>query len=117
MSTSNLGLKSNIGGTLAYAIGWISGLALLLLEKEDQEIRFHAAQSLILFGGLQLFTILIISIFFFLMLLMPFVQLAAIVLWVFLMVKAYQGVHYRLPVVADLADKLLDKLSEKKRLE
>jgi len=34
---------------LAYLFGWLSGLVLLLLEKRDGVVRYHAAQSLVVF--------------------------------------------------------------------
>jgi uncharacterized membrane protein len=33
------------------------------------------------------------------------VSLFAFIIWIFLMVKAYQGNMYKLPVIGDLADK------------
>jgi uncharacterized membrane protein len=32
-----------------------------------------------------------------------------LILWVLLMVKAYQGERYRVPIAADLADKIFGK--------
>ena len=37
------------------------------------------------------------------------VNLACLVLWILLMVKAYQGERFRVPVAADIAEKLFGK--------
>ena len=36
-------------------------------------------------------------------------SLAAFVLWILLMVKAYQGERFRVPIAADLAEKIFGK--------
>jgi uncharacterized membrane protein len=37
--------------------------------------------------------------------LLPFLGLLQLVLWILLMVKAYQGEQFKLPVIGDLAEK------------
>jgi uncharacterized membrane protein len=34
------------------------------------------------------------------------VDLAAFILWIVLMIKAYQGTRFRVPIAADIADKI-----------
>jgi len=45
-----LGLPQHITSVLAYALGLISGLIVLLLEKNNDAVRRHAAQSVVVFG-------------------------------------------------------------------
>jgi hypothetical protein len=47
------GLDANVAAVFAYAIGWVSGIVLLLVEP-NKFVRFHAWQSTIAFGGLSL---------------------------------------------------------------
>ena len=42
-----LGISENLEAVLCYALGWITGLIFLLLEKDNRFVRFHALQSLI----------------------------------------------------------------------
>jgi len=104
-----LGLDENIEGLLCYVLGFITGIVFLVLEKENKFVRFHAMQSLATF--LSLFVIgtvvgivpiigLIISI-----LITPL----GLILWILLMVKAYQGKMYKLPVVGDFAEKQISR--------
>ena len=44
---SSTGLESNIAGLLSYLVGWITGLIFFLIEQEDEFVRFHAMQSII----------------------------------------------------------------------
>ena len=57
MNGSSTGLPDNIAKCLAHVFGWISGLAIFFLEKEDVDVRFHGAQSIVLFGSLTVLNI------------------------------------------------------------
>lgn len=104
--TSTFGLPKNTAAALCYAVGWVTGLIFLLSERKDQTIRFHAMQSLITFGVLN--ALMIVP--FIGWVLSPLVMLACFVLWLVLMVKAYQGEEFELPVVGDFARKQLQKM-------
>jgi len=105
MTKTSSGLEENVAGLLCYILGWVSGLIFLLLETENKFVRFHAVQSIIVFGILNIFAIAFLWI--------PFiggiVGGLAIALLIVLMVKAYQGTMYKLPVVGDLAEKWTSK--------
>ena len=46
---SAIGLDSHVAATLAYLGGILSGIVLLMVEKDDRFVRFHAMQSTIVF--------------------------------------------------------------------
>jgi len=102
---ASTGLEPNIAGLLCYLLGWASGLVFLLLEKKDKFVRFHAWQSIIVFGFLNavyliLFWIPIVGWVF------GWVLWAlAFVLWILLMVKAGRGQKIKMPVAGDIAEK------------
>ena len=54
---TSLGMEQNLEGLLCYVIGWITGIIFLLLEKDNKFVRFHAVQSIVIFGA---FTVVII---------------------------------------------------------
>lgn len=110
MSKSSLGLNQNITAVLAYVFGWVSGLIILLLEKDNAYVRFHAMQSIVVFGSLSLLSVLILAMLLFFAFLIPLLNLFAIVLWVILMIKAYQGHYFKLPVAGDLAEKWVSQI-------
>lgn len=98
VQTSN---NQNMTAALTYAFGWISGLIFLLTEKNDETIRFHAAQSVVTFGAINIFMYIPI-----LNLLGIVIAPATLVLWVFLMYKAYNGEMIKLPIAGEFAEKI-----------
>jgi uncharacterized membrane protein len=119
-ASSQSGLAENVAGLLCYVLGWITGLIFFLTDKRPF-VRFHAAQSIVVFGALMILRIIIGMMFvtsgltgvatgFSLgIMLSGLVSIAGLVLWILLMVKAYQGERYRLPIAAEFADKLAGK--------
>lgn len=110
-ATTNL--EPNVAGLLCYVLGWITGLIFILIEKEDQFVRFHAVQSIMVFGGLTILSIVLsvlevipyIGVLF--MVIQILVGIAAFILWVFLMIKAYQGSRYKLPFTGERAERYI----------
>src|SRR5579871_5119158 len=49
---STMNLAPNIAAMLSYLFGWISGLVIFLLEKQNRTVRFHAMQSILFFGSI-----------------------------------------------------------------
>jgi uncharacterized membrane protein len=106
--SSGTSLQPNVAGLLCYVFGWVSGLVFFLIEKNDDFVRFHAMQSIIVFGTLAVF-----SVIFGILMLVPFLGailfailwIGVLILWILLMVKAYQGEKFKLPVIGDLAEK------------
>jgi uncharacterized membrane protein len=106
LGKTSTGIQPNVAALLCYVAGFITGIIFFVIEKENKFVKFHAMQSIILFAGTfalqMLFVLLPIFIF-----LIPLLNLAVLVLWVILMIKAYQGEYFKLPVVGDLAEKNL----------
>jgi len=103
------GLDKRTACALTYVAGWVSGLVFFLSEKEDKEIRFHAMQSIIFFGSLNILSIFLGRIPFIGWSLMPILGLLGFVGWLVCLIKAYQGEHFKLPVVGDIAEKQVNK--------
>jgi len=109
MAKTSLGLDKNVTALLSYLLGWVSGLVVILIEKEDDFVRFHAMQSIVTFGALTILSILLGSMFTVFGFLSPLIQVAGIALWVLLMVKAYQGEKFMLPVIGEMAEQWAKK--------
>ncbi len=101
---SSTGLDPTLAALLAYLMGPFTGLLFLFVEGRSLFVRFHAMQSTIAFLGLGVAWLVAGVI----PLLGPLLQfllwLAGLVAWILLMVKAFQGEWYKLPVVGDLAE-------------
>jgi len=105
MEKTESGLQENVAGLLCYTLLWVSGLIFYLIETDNKFVRFHAVQSMIVFGFLNIAGIVFGWIPWLGWIMGSFVGLLVFVLWIVLMVKAYQGMIYKLPVVGDLAEK------------
>ncbi|MDK2912517.1 MAG: hypothetical protein PWR29_1474 [Methanolobus sp.] len=110
MSDTKIGLAENISGVVAYFLGFITGIVLLVIEKENKFVRFHAAQSTVVFGALFIISIILGFIPIIGWLIELFLPIIGLLLWLYLMFMAYKGNLYRLPVVAEYADKLENAL-------
>jgi uncharacterized membrane protein len=101
---SSTGMEANVAGLLCYLLGVITGIVFLVLERQSSFVRFHAVQSTVTFGS-----ILVIQAFAgFIPMIGSLVVFVlgplSLILWILLMVKAYQGERYPLPVVGDIAE-------------
>jgi uncharacterized membrane protein len=105
--SSTTRLEPNVAGLLCYLAGWVTGIIFLILEPKNKFIRFHAMQSIVTFGFLTIASIVLSAL--------PFVGdffalaigILIFILWIILMVKAYQGELYKLPVAGNIAEGIL----------
>ena len=106
--TTASGLDANVAAALTYAIGWVTGAAFLFFEEENKFVRFHAWQSVIVFGTLSLAWMIALSVPF-LGWLVAFLVIppVSVVLWLILMYKAYQGERFKVPGAGDIAEQRL----------
>jgi uncharacterized membrane protein len=119
-ATAQSGMAENIAAMLSYVLVWVTGLIFYFIDRRPF-VRFHATQSVVLFGGWHV-VMFFLTIFFGVsifggavagaslgLLLYYVLQLVAFVLWIVCIVKAYQGVRFRVPVAANLAEKIFGK--------
>jgi uncharacterized membrane protein len=107
ITKSSTGLEGNVAGALTYALGWVTGVIFLLIEKDSKFVRFHAMQSILTFVAITV--IQWILAFAHLGILTLIVWLLSVGLWIFLIIQAYQGKLFKLPVVGDIAAKQMDR--------
>jgi uncharacterized membrane protein len=110
------GLAPNIASLLCYICAPITGIVFLLIEKENKDVRFHAWQALV-FGVAYIVVIILLEILAFIMgmiasvlgiiigFFIPIVMLAAFIIWIVCLVKAYQGERWKIPVIGDFSAK------------
>lgn len=92
---------------LAYVGGFISGVVVLMVEKQDKFVRFHAMQSVVTFLGVLVAHLLFSSIpVVGTVLYIPFIA-AIVFLWGFLMYQAGMGRAYKLPYIGEFAEQQL----------
>ncbi len=117
-----LGLDTNVGALLCYLpiclVSVIYSIIVLVSDKENRFVRFHAFQSLLLTG---LYVVVIIGVQIVSAVLVAatnsgalagLVGLLALVIivaflgaMIFGMIKGYQGQQFKFPIVGDMAEK------------
>lgn len=112
---STMNMPQNQAAGLSYLAFWITGLIFFLMEKQNRFVRFHAMQSILFFGGLSVLSLLftfarafavnIDVIYLVLGCFQSLIGLAIFVGWIVLMVNAFQGKYFKLPIVGDYAEK------------
>ena len=102
--------NQNLMAALTYLLGIITGVIFLVIERKNAYIRFHAAQSVVTFGIIFILSIILPFIPVLGRVLLAVLNIVQLVVWILLMVKAYQGVKYKLPYIGDLAEDLLKKM-------
>ena len=105
---TSTGLEENVAGFLCYLLGFITGIAFLVLEKKSSFVRFHAMQSTITFLGLFVISIVIGFIPIIGLLVYP-IWILSLIVWLILMVKALRGERYSLPIVGKMAEEKAGK--------
>jgi uncharacterized membrane protein len=105
MAKSSTGLDENVAGLLCYVLGWLTGLVFLLLEKDSEFVKFHAMQSLVVFLGITVLSIALGFIPYIGWVISSIIGLIGLILWIVLMIKAYQGERWKVPVAGDFAEK------------
>ena len=105
MNKTSSGMDENLAGALTYGLGWVTGAIFLLMEPANTFVRYHAWQSVIVFGALSIAWFVSVSVVF-IGWFVAFVVIPplSLFLWLLLMYKAYQGERYKLPFAGDLAE-------------
>ncbi len=107
MSGSTTGLEPNVAGLLCYLGAWITGIIFLVIEQKSKFVRFHALQSIVAFGALTVASAMLSWIPFVGSFFGAVIGILAFILWILLMVKAYQGELYRVPLAGHVAGGIL----------
>lgn len=122
---SAIGLDANVAAALGYIIG-ILGLINFLIEKENKFVRFHGIQSVLFSVGIgAVFTVIWIVLIILAFILAAISEVLAAMMGlimtllflaffvaifgglIFAAYKAYQGQIFKLPIVGNIAEKIV----------
>lgn len=115
------GSDKRTSAILSYALGWLTGIIFLFVGKNDPDVKFHAAQSIVFFGAISVVNIVlsivgsllgVVGIIFSLAGLA--VAVFAVVVWIMAMVQANKigGLRAELPIVGRLTAPYADRLAD-----
>jgi uncharacterized membrane protein len=104
---TSTGLSPNTAALLCYVGIWISGIIFFVLEQKNRFVRFHAAQSIVVFGtitvaGVILGLIPVVGDAF-----STIIGIIGFIIWIIMIVKASSGERYKLPWAGDVAEKMI----------
>lgn len=116
-----LGLDKNVGSLLCYlpicGISLIYSIIVIVTDKENRDVRFHAFQSLLILVATIVIGIAVGIVLGVIMYVSPtagallgfLVQIVFLIAilgaYIMCMIKAYGGQMYKLPVIGDMAEK------------
>ncbi len=121
------GMSENTAAALSYVLGWITGIIFFLIDKRPY-VRFHAAQSIVTFGALNLIRVVVAMIFGVGWMfggyhhmgygyagwgslglgiaVISLLGLLTFVLWIYCLIKAGTGQRFILPIAGPIAQSL-----------
>jgi len=118
---SSTGMSANVAGLLCYVAGWITGIVFVVLEKKSKFVKFHAWQSIMVFGVLTVVQIILsilsaIAVSSFSFGLWQFAHILGVIVWVItaglwiaLVILAAQGKMWKVPGAGNWAEKQANK--------
>ena len=115
---TSTGIEPNIAAALSYMLGLITGIIFLVLEKDNKYVRFHAAQSIatsVIIIVISIGVSMVSSVLVFIpvlgwlavLILTLGLSIGTFILWVLLMIKAYQGEEWEVPVAGGFARRMV----------
>jgi uncharacterized membrane protein len=111
------GVDKKTGAILSYLLWWITGVIFLFVGKNDPDVKFHAAQSIVFFGSISIvgYVINIVSWYAFsgLGLLSTLIWLFGVVIWVICLMKANSGggARFEIPLVGGVVTGFAEQLA------
>ncbi|MFW6083590.1 MAG: DUF4870 domain-containing protein [Gemmatimonadota bacterium] len=114
------GLDTNVAGALSYILGALTGILFLVIDGQRPFVRFHAMQAITVTVGMVVLSIAlmvvsavlaVVPILGWLIGLLLSLGLSAggLVLWLYLMYRAWQGDEWEVPVAGKWARKFADQ--------
>jgi uncharacterized membrane protein len=110
------GIDKRTGGLVAYLLWWVTGVIMLFAGKNDLDVKYHAAQSIVFFGSITAIQIVLevvgnfVGILFLVNLL---VWLFAFVMWIVVLIKVWsaRGARFDIPIVGGVVRPWAERLA------
>ncbi len=122
---TSMNLDENVASALCYVLTWVTGIIFYFMEKENKTVKFHAMQSILTFLPLTILGYVLGWVgaprwtagggYYGLGTYSPgipallyaswAIYAITVILWLILLIKAYQGEKFKVPVIGDIAEK------------
>lgn len=118
MPPASSGVNKKQGALLAYLLWWVTGIIFLFVGKDDPDVKYHAAQSIVFFGAVSVvnFVLSILANFSYLgilRLISFLIWVFAVVIWIMCLVRANSagGQRFQIPVVGGFVTPYAEQLA------
>jgi uncharacterized membrane protein len=113
------GIDKRTGAFLSYLLGWITGLIMLFVGKNDPDVKYHAAQSLVFFGSLTVINFILGILgslshtLFFLGWITNLIGLFGFIMWIICLYKAWSGggARFQIPLVGGIVSPYAEQIA------
>lgn len=109
MKKSVFGLNENLAGLLSYLGVFVSGIIILILERENRFVRFHALQSTVTFLTLSVASWVVGIIPILGWMASGIIGLVSFICWAYLMYTAYKGQTVKVPFIGEAVWNVINK--------
>ncbi|MGA8533284.1 MAG: DUF4870 domain-containing protein [Candidatus Tumulicola sp.] len=110
-SDAPFGLQPNVAAGLAYLLGLIGGIVMLVGGGTNKFVKWAAAQSIVFWGAYLIAYVVVLPVLAFVLhafvlFLWYALWLVGVIVWIWTFVTAFQGKEVRIPVIADLTQSI-----------
>lgn len=118
-STAGSGIDKRTGALLSYLLWWVTGIIFLFVGKNDPDVRYHAAQSTVFFGGITVVQIVLDIIagighgLGLLVLISWLIGLFGFIMWIYCLSKAWSGggARFQIPLVGGVVTPYAEQIA------
>jgi uncharacterized membrane protein len=117
-AAASSGMDKRTAALLSYLITWITGIIFLFVGKNDPDVKYHAAQSVVFFGGLTILNIIISIVSAFNGLgavgyVGSLISLIQFIGWIYCLYKAWtgNGARFAIPVLGGVVTPWAEQLA------
>jgi uncharacterized membrane protein len=118
MPSASGGVNKKQGAVLSYLLWWVTGIIFLFVGKDDPDVKFHAAQSIIFFGSITVINVILrivsgIAYLGILGWLALLVWLFGVVVWIMCLMRANSGggQRFQIPLVGGFVTPYAEQLA------
>jgi uncharacterized membrane protein len=118
MPSASGGVNKKQGALLAYLLWWVTGIIFLFVGKDDPDVKYHAAQSIIFFGSITVLNVVLnilsgirfLGVLYFISLL---IWLFGVVVWIIVLMRANSGggQRFQIPIVGGFITPYAEQLA------
>ena len=109
MNKSIFGLNENLAAAIAYVGMFVTGIIVLVLERDNKFVRFAALQSTVLFLTFALVGAIVGWVPLLGWLASRILRKVAIAVMIFLVIKALSGQMFKIPILGDICWEKINK--------